>query len=167
MPSDRLLGSLLRTLIASKPAGNFLELGTGTGLSLSWIIDGMDVESKITSVENNPDYLEVPKSFYKSNKQVNLICEDATDWVKQYKGFGFDLVFADTWVGKYTHLEEVLTLVKPGGFYIVDDMNKQENWPEGHAEKAANLEKILRTREDFQFTRLDWSSGIILMTKRF
>jgi predicted O-methyltransferase YrrM len=29
MPSDLYIGSLLKTLITSKPRGNFLELGTG------------------------------------------------------------------------------------------------------------------------------------------
>ncbi|WP_244214361.1 hypothetical protein [Pedobacter jejuensis] len=33
MASDVLTCSLLRTLASSKPEGNFLELGTGTGLS--------------------------------------------------------------------------------------------------------------------------------------
>lgn len=32
MSSDRLTGSLLRTLAASKPVGSFLELGTGVGM---------------------------------------------------------------------------------------------------------------------------------------
>jgi len=36
MASDILTCSLLRTLAASKPAGTFLELGTGTGLSAAW-----------------------------------------------------------------------------------------------------------------------------------
>ncbi len=34
-------GALLRTLAASKPGGAMLELGTGTGLSTAWILDGM------------------------------------------------------------------------------------------------------------------------------
>jgi hypothetical protein len=41
MASDSQTCSLLRTLAASKPAGRFLELGTGTGLSTSWILDDM------------------------------------------------------------------------------------------------------------------------------
>ena len=32
MASDELTGSLLCTLAATKPGGNFLELGTGTGI---------------------------------------------------------------------------------------------------------------------------------------
>ena len=33
MPSDMYIGTFLKTLISSKPNGNFLELGTGIGLS--------------------------------------------------------------------------------------------------------------------------------------
>ncbi|HEY2720855.1 MAG TPA: hypothetical protein VGI82_03980 [Chitinophagaceae bacterium] len=39
MASDVLTCSLLRTLAASKPSGKFLELGTGTGLATSWILE--------------------------------------------------------------------------------------------------------------------------------
>ena len=42
MASAPLTGSFLRTLATSKRAARFLELGTGTGLSTAWILDGMD-----------------------------------------------------------------------------------------------------------------------------
>ena len=38
MASEPLVGSLLRTLAASKAKGRFLELGTGTGLSTAWLL---------------------------------------------------------------------------------------------------------------------------------
>lgn len=38
MPSDLQTGSLLRTLVTSKPNGLFLELGTGTGLLYSIVL---------------------------------------------------------------------------------------------------------------------------------
>src|SRR5208283_2222700 len=33
------IGALLRTLVATKPGGAFLELGTGMGVSTAWILD--------------------------------------------------------------------------------------------------------------------------------
>lgn len=36
MASEPKTGALLRTLASSKPKGQFLELGTGTGLSAAW-----------------------------------------------------------------------------------------------------------------------------------
>jgi hypothetical protein len=56
-------------------------------------------------------------------------------------------------------------MLNMGGLYIVDDMLPQENWPEGHAEKAISLEKFLETREDLKLTKLHWASGIILAAK--
>ena len=77
MPSDLYVGSLLKTLIASKPKSNLLELGTGTGLSLSWIIDGMDSESSITSVDNDPEISEIALNYFGDDERVNgYHCDD-------------------------------------------------------------------------------------------
>jgi len=56
MPSEIKTCSLLKTLAASKPSSKFLELGTGTGLSTSWILDGMDKDSSIISTEPDDFY---------------------------------------------------------------------------------------------------------------
>lgn len=53
MGSDHLTGSLLRTLVASKPSGMVLELGTETGLATAWLLDGMDAQARlITALAN-------------------------------------------------------------------------------------------------------------------
>jgi predicted O-methyltransferase YrrM len=54
MASEPLVGALLRTLVASKPAGRFLELGTGTGVATTWMLDGMDPASALTTVDTDP-----------------------------------------------------------------------------------------------------------------
>jgi hypothetical protein len=50
MPSEPQTGSFLRTLAASKPAGRFLELGTGTGVATAWLLAGMDHASRSCSM---------------------------------------------------------------------------------------------------------------------
>src|SRR6185369_4679828 len=76
MASDVLTCSLLRTLASSKPSGKFLELGTGTGLSTSWILDGMDEDSILTSIDNDPKFLEIAQSSLGNDNRLNLICTD-------------------------------------------------------------------------------------------
>ena len=61
MGSDYQTGILLRTLAATKPGGRFLELGTGTGLATAWILDGMDRDSRLITVDIDPACLEVAK----------------------------------------------------------------------------------------------------------
>ena len=59
MASEPLACSFLRTLAASKPGGRFLELGSGTGLSTAWILDGMDSTSHLITVDNDESLLSV------------------------------------------------------------------------------------------------------------
>jgi predicted O-methyltransferase YrrM len=166
MASDMMTCSLLRTLAASKPAGKFLELGTGTGLSTSWILDGMDQHSSLISIDNDDRNLEIAGRFLGSDKRMSLVSVDGGDWVNNNSQQKFDYIFADTWHGKYLLLDEVLQMLNKGGLYIIDDMLPQPNWPDGHHEKAINLLKYLDTRDDLLLTKQAWATGIVVAVKK-
>jgi predicted O-methyltransferase YrrM len=166
MASDPLTGSLLRTLAASKLSGKFLELGTGSGLATSWILDGMDAHSTLVSFDNDQSLLDIASSFLGHDKRLSLIHSDGADWVHNNKGQKFDYIFADTWHGKYLLLDEVLEMLSPGGLYIVDDMLPQPNWPEGHKEKADHFIETLKSRSDLFITKQNWASGIVIGVRK-
>jgi predicted O-methyltransferase YrrM len=166
MPSDKLTGSLLRTLAASKPGGRFLELGTGTGLSTSWILDGMDPDSTLISIDHDEALLAIAQAHLGHDKRLELVHTDGQEWVNANLVQKFDYVFADTWHGKYLLLDEVLGMIKRGGLYIVDDMLPQPNWPEGHQEKAIRFVACLEGRTDFVLSKLHWYTGIIVAVKK-
>lgn len=165
MPSDLYIGTLLKTLVASKPGGSFLELGTGMGLSLAWILDGMDVNSRVTSLDNDADLIDIAKDFFSKHDRLELFCCDGEAWLNAYSGDGFDLIFADAWPGKYSALDKALSLVKLGGYYVIDDMKAQPNWPDGHEKHVESLVDTLEQREDFVLTKMDWSTGVIVAVK--
>ncbi|MBX2877399.1 MAG: class I SAM-dependent methyltransferase [Saprospiraceae bacterium] len=165
MPSDRHIGALLRTMVSSKPGGHFLELGTGIGLSLCWMIEGMDQGSHLFSIDNDPQLSKIAQGHFGADSRVEIICQDGGEWIKAYDGPGFDLIFADAWPGKYFDLKETLDLIKPGGFYVIDDMLPEVDWPEGHAEKATALIKYLEEHPQLHVTKMSWSTGIIVATK--
>jgi predicted O-methyltransferase YrrM len=155
MASEPLTCSLLRTLVASKPAARILELGSGTGLSTAWLLDGMDAASQLITVDFDQSLLDILKA----------VCSDGDEFVRSLQGQRFDLIFADTWAGKYQMLDEVLEMLNPAGLYIIDDMLPQPNWPEGHAKKVENLIAILENRPDFHVTKLSWASGVVIAVK--
>ncbi|MFH6933850.1 O-methyltransferase [Flavobacterium sp. FlaQc-30] len=165
MPSDLQTGSFLRTLIASKKDGHFLELGTGTGLSLAWMIEGMNENSNLISIDNLAEYQNVAKKYFQKSN-VSFVCDDAEKWILNYNGEKFDLIFADAWPGKYAVLEETLQLLKPGGIYLIDDMLPQKNWPKNHDKNVEILIQDLEKRNDIQLTKMCWSTGLILITKK-
>lgn len=166
MASDILTCSLLKTLATSKPSGKFLELGTGTGLSTAWILDGMDSNSTLISLDNDESFLNIAQKFLGQDERLNLILSDGEVWVKNNLEQSFDYIFADTWHGKYLLLDEVLEMLNKGGFYIVDDMLPQPNWPEGHQEKAISFAKNLESRSDLILTKQNWATGIIIAVKK-
>jgi len=165
--SDPQLGPLLSTLSASKPGGRFLELGTGSGLSTAWLLQGMDADSTLISVDQDEQLVAIAKEHLDSDSRVTFIVGKGEELILDTKPESIDFIFADTWPGKYTHLQQTLSLLNDGGLYIVDDMLPRDSWPEGHADKAANLVNYLEDRNDIALTKLCWASGIIICTKVF
>lgn len=167
LASDLLTGSLLRTLAASKPGGMFLELGTGTGMGTAWILDGMDARSRLITADQDANVLEIAKRFLGHDARVTFHLGDGVALLLelQQQAPRFDFVFADTWPGKYTHLDEALSLLKPGGLYVVDDMLPQPNWPADHAPRVTALIGTLEQRADLRLTKLNWSTGIVIAVK--
>jgi len=165
MASDLLTGCLLRALSATKPAGNLLELGAGTGVATAWMLDGMDAEARLVSVEMDEAVLEVAKKCLGDDLRITFVHQDGGEWLQHAEPDQFDLIFADSWPGKYTHLDEALRSLKRGGLYVVDDMLPQPNWPDGHAQRADELISILENRQGLTITKLNWSTGVIIGTK--
>jgi predicted O-methyltransferase YrrM len=166
MASDTLTCSLLKTLAVSKPNARFLELGTGTGLSTAWILEGMDAASTLVSIDNDAQFLAIAQQFLGDDKRLQLVCTDGGEWFAQNKHLKFDYIFADTWHGKYLLLDEAIAMLNPGGLYIIDDMLPQPNWPEGHHEKALKLVEDLEQCADLILTKQCWATGIIIAVKK-
>jgi predicted O-methyltransferase YrrM len=165
MASEAMTGSLLRTLAASKPGGSLLELGTGTGMGTAWLLAGMDAQARLVTIDNDPRVAEVAQRHLSGDQRVTFLVEDAVGWLMARAAASFDFVFADAWMGKYSHLDDALRLLKAGGFYVVDDMLPQTNWPEDHVQNVERLVTELEGRADLTLTRLNWSTGIIVAVR--
>ena len=159
------VGALLKGLVAAKPQGNFLELGTGIGASLCWMVEGMDAHSTLTSIDNDAHLCDLVQGYFAHDQRVEVVCTDGDQWLDSYQGAAFDLIFADAWPGKYSKLRETLDLLKVGGLYVIDDMNPQENWPAGHHQKAQALMSQLLDQTDLTVAPLNWSTGVVISTK--
>lgn len=166
MASDREFGPLLRTLAATKPGGHFLELGTGTGLSTAWLLDGMDKKAQLSSVDNDQAAVAIATKYLGSDSRIDLVLSDAGQLLDKIKGQSYDFIFADTWVGKFERLDETLALLNKGGLYVIDDLLPQPNWPEGHDIKVEHLMHTLYQKTQLNITWLPWSTGIMVCSTR-
>jgi predicted O-methyltransferase YrrM len=166
MASEPLVGAMLRVLAASKPDGRFLELGTGTGISTAWLLSGMNAGSTLISVDNDSTVQQVAANSLRDDGRLTLVTSGGLEYLRDQAPESFDLVFADAIPGKYEVLEEALSVVKVGGFYVIDDMLPQPNWPDGHASKVPPLIETLASKANFVILPLVWASGVVVAVRK-
>ena len=165
MASEAKTGALLAAIAASKPGGRFLELGTGVGHGTAWILDGSDPTSCVDTVDTDANSVAIARRHLGTDPRVTFHVADGTDFISSVRGKSYDLIFADAWPGKFSLLDETLSLLSVGGVYAVDDLLPQANWPEGLAEKVPELIDALESRPGFTTVRLAWASGIMLVVR--
>lgn len=159
-------GALLCTLVASKPGGNFLELGTGTGVATAWLLAGMDARSSLTSVDFHGEHQAVAREFLGEDDRLQLLVEDGFHFLKRQPANTYDFVFADAIPGKFEGLEECLRVVKPGGFYVIDDMYPLPKWPKAHVKRVSLLMNELTNDPRLSVAKMAWATGIVVAVKR-
>jgi predicted O-methyltransferase YrrM len=168
LSSDRPTGALLRTLAASKPGGRLLELGTGAGVGTAWLLDGMDTSATLLTVDQDARVSAAAQRHLGGDARVTFHLGDGAALLQalSQQPQRFDLIFADSWPGKFTDLDLALGLLAPGGFYMVDDLVPQPNWPAGHAAKVPAFMAALEAHTELRLTRLAWSTGLIVAARR-
>ena len=166
MGSEPLVGAMLRTLAASKPGGRFLELGTGTGIATAWLLNGMDADSTLISVDNESAVQQVAGDLLGADRRLTLVTSDGLEFLRSQSAESFDFVFADAMPGKYEGLDEALACVRAGGFYVIDDMLPQPNWPDGHAARVPVLIERLASHPNFETLPLVWASGVVVAVRK-
>jgi predicted O-methyltransferase YrrM len=151
-------GALLATLAAAiPPGGRILEIGTGTGVGLAWLVTGLggrtDVE--VRSVELDPG----THALTAAGEWPANVTLHAGDVLALFDTLGsFDLIFADAQGGKWQGLDRTIGALAPGGHLLVDDMNDD-------IEQTRRVREILLGHPGLTAVELPCGTGLILATR--
>ena len=167
LSSEGGVGALLAALAASVPvAGRVLELGTGAGVGLAWLVAGLrgrdDVE--VVTVDTDPDL----QGMTRSAGWPPFVRFELGDGAAQLAAGSlgrFSLIFADAPGGKLVGLADAIDALAPGGILVVDDMDLARH---DDADLCAALTKVrvtLATHPELVTAELAFSTGVILATK--
>ena len=158
------VGHLLASLTAAVPRkGRILELGTGCGVGLAWLIHGLgdreDVE--VVTVELDPATQSVASGGAWPGF-VQFVLGDGAELVQELGKF--ELVFADAPGGKLTNLEGTIGALQPGGILVVDDMDLSRQEDPDIIAALATVRERLVGHPELVVAELEAGSGIILCT---
>ncbi|MEV1167275.1 class I SAM-dependent methyltransferase [Nonomuraea sp. NPDC049784] len=165
---DPAVGRLLATLAAHvPPRGRVLELGTGAGVGLAWLVSGLvpRTDATVTTVEYDGERASQTSSG-DWPPFVRFLTGDALELLP---GLGtFDLIFADAVAGKQTGLDLTIAALNPRGMLVVDDMSPAPGtvWDSEFAAKQDAVRRTLLTHERLVAVELPHGSGVILATAR-
>ncbi len=166
MASEPKTGALLAALAATRPGGRLLEIGTGTGVGTAWLLSGMDASARLDTVDTDRAVVAVAQRHLGSDPRVAFRLEDGAAFLARAEPDTYDVVYADAWPGKFTHLDAALACLRQGGVYVIDDLLPQPNWPDGHATKVDALVAALRSKPGFVTVALAWASGVMLVVRQ-
>lgn len=119
-------GAALRMLAAAAQARSVIEIGTGTGVSGTWLLRGMRPDGVLTSIDVESEHQRLARlTFTEAGfepSRVRLICGAALEVLPRFTEEAYDLLFIDALKAEYPeYLVEGLRLLRPGGIVAVDN----------------------------------------------
>lgn len=128
-PVSPAMGAALALAAAANPSGSMIEIGTGTGVSGLWLLQGAP-EAQLTTIDVDLDHHQVARSVFQNAghpaRRTRLITGSAADVLPRMNERAYDLVFVDAdWRGVQGYVETALRLVRAGGSVLVAHVLQQ------------------------------------------
>ena len=163
---ERGVGDVIAVLAAATPPnGRILELGTGLGVGLAWILSGLGARTDVEVVS-----IEWDAERVLSIAEIDLPAHAsivAGDIEALLPTLGqFDLIFADAEAGKWTGLDLTIAALAPRALLFVDDM-EISRYDSSHDRSLVEVvREALMTDPRLVAVELNVGSGMILASRR-
>ena len=127
----------------------------------------MDADSRLVSVELEDVLQRIARATFDDDPRVEWVLGDGSEWLREAvaRPERFDVVFADTWPGKYHDRDLAMELVKPHGWFVLDDLYPQPGWPDGHQANVDRLIADMQSVDGWRTEFLPWGSGLMLCVR--
>ncbi|PVE12915.1 hypothetical protein CU044_4497 [Streptomyces sp. L-9-10] len=169
-------GAALRLLAATLDAKAVAEIGTGTGVSGTYLLQGMRPDGVLTTVDTEPERQQFARQAFRAagfaGNRARFIPGGALDVLPRLADGGYDLVFCDgDRLECLDYLAESLRLLRPGGLVCFEGVFAGGRTVDSAAQPAEvlRLRELLRTvreSQELQSTLLPVGDGLLCAMRR-
>jgi predicted O-methyltransferase YrrM len=162
---DDKFGRLLAVQAAHlRPNAKVLEIGTGVGVATAWLVSGLGsrTDVDVLSVERD-DTLSGAAREYRWPSYVRIETADTATTLADHSDT-FDLILADASASTLDNVDAIIDASRSGGMLILT-----RNAVSAPGEPAGFLTTLLETvlhHDKLVAVDIDWSSGVLIATKR-
>jgi predicted O-methyltransferase YrrM len=157
-------GSVLRLLAAAGSAKAVVEIGTGTGVSGTWLLRGMRADGVLTTIDLENEHQRIARRIFVeagfTPSRTRIIAGRALDVLPRLADGVYDLVFVDSEATEFgACAEAALRLLRPGGTLIINGAlaGGRISDPAARDAETVTIRDLLRTMHDAE----EWIPAII------
>uniref|UniRef100_A0A7S3KC42 SAM-dependent methyltransferase n=1 Tax=Euplotes crassus TaxID=5936 RepID=A0A7S3KC42_EUPCR len=181
MLSSQEQGELMKLLVAISGAKKGIEVGVFTGYSALCLAEGLPEDGKLYALDVSEEWTSIGQKYWEEAgvaDKIELILAPAIETLdgfiadeEQVETFDFAFIDADK-VNYPDYYEKLITLLKPNGFIIVDNVlwgGSVVEDPSTFDEDTAALRKlsdIVREDERVEHVMLPIADGVTIIRKK-
>lgn len=121
------LGAALRMLAAMTQARAIVEIGTGTGVTALWMLQGLREDGQLTSIDDEGEHQRVAREILEADDaphaRVRLIAGKPAEILPRLQDAAYDLVLLNVEPSALNPmLDQCLRLLREGGMFAVSNI---------------------------------------------
>lgn len=169
-------GALLRTLAAASGAKHVVEIGTGTGVSGVWLLEGMARDGVLTTIDVEVEYQREARAAFVAagvpSSRTRTIAGRALDVLPRLADGAYDLVLLDTDVADLSDLVvQAKRLLRRGGTLAITralwfDRVADPARRDGDTVAVRELVRHLNHDEDLMVSLVPTGGGLLVAATR-
>lgn len=169
MMSGRQVGNLLRFFVQIIAPKRVLEVGTFTGYSTLMMAQDLPEEGEILTLEMNPRYQKVSRSFFslpEYEKKIFQVMGNALEVIPKIEGV-FDLIYLDADKANYPEYYHLLKeKLSKKGYLLIDNVLWGGTVLEHEEKKAAaihRMNRVIAEDEEVEQVMLPVRDGLTIL----